>query len=75
MTVDRYDVEDWCKRWHAAREQYLEARKNRKPPQIVQELKKWEDRYRIAYENAFWSHFGRFPTSSDCDGGALNAGA
>lgn len=73
MNADLRDVADWCKRWHDARERYLEALKEPDPSSELQELRNWEDRYRIAFENAFQAYFGRFPAGEDCAGGMLGA--
>lgn len=72
MNVDRREVADWCKRWHEARERYLQALRESNSPEI-QELRNWEDRYRIAFQNAFHAHFGRFPAGEDCADGLLAA--
>jgi hypothetical protein len=71
MDVDVHEVADWCRRWHEARERYLKALKEPKPEPEIHELRNWEDRYRIAFQNAFHAHFGRFPAPGDCDGGRL----
>jgi hypothetical protein len=71
MNADLRDVADWCKRWHDARERYLEALKEPDSTPELQELRNWEDRYRIAFENAFHAYYGRFPAGEDCADGRL----
>jgi hypothetical protein len=71
MDVDLHEVADWCRRWHEARERYLNALKDAEPSPEIHELRNWEDRYRIAFQNSFHAYFGRFPSPGDCDGGQI----
>lgn len=71
MNVDLHEVADWCKRWHDARQRYLHALKEHNSSSEILELRNWEDRYRIAFQNAFHAYFGRFPANEDCARGRL----